>query len=154
MNPQEEKLRLALLVVDAARDMLGDRHLECVFERGLRLALADFDAFDTLPGFGIGGKDAMSDYPEHDKLHLVKDKSQAVGEFLDWLQGEKGISLCRAHEHSDECRNDAGGLACGGCEGEYYTINTSTVVLLGEFFGIDRDRLEVEKCSMLDALRR
>jgi hypothetical protein len=25
----------------------------------------------------------MSDYPEHEKLKLVKDRSQAVGEFLD-----------------------------------------------------------------------
>lgn len=49
MKNQEEKLRLALLVVDATRNMLGDRHLEGVFERSLRLSLEDFDAFDSAP---------------------------------------------------------------------------------------------------------
>ena len=27
----------------------------------------------------------MSDHPEHDKLTLVRDKSQTIGEFLEWL---------------------------------------------------------------------
>lgn len=34
----------------------------------------------------------MSDYPEHDRLSTVKDQSQAIGEFLEWLAGE-GIHL-------------------------------------------------------------
>lgn len=28
----------------------------------------------------------MSNYPEHDKLSAVSDSSQAIGEFLDWLE--------------------------------------------------------------------
>lgn len=39
---------------------------------------------------------------EHDKLHAVREKSQAIGEFLDWLD-EKGIRLARYHEHADGC---------------------------------------------------
>jgi hypothetical protein len=34
----------------------------------------------------------MTDYPEHDKLALVKDETQAAGEFVEWL-GSQGIHL-------------------------------------------------------------
>jgi hypothetical protein len=31
----------------------------------------------------------LNDYPEHDKLHKIHEQSQAIGEFLEWLQWEK-----------------------------------------------------------------
>jgi hypothetical protein len=34
-----------------------------------------------------------TDYPEHAKLTAVADKSQAIGEFLEWLQGR--CTICR-----------------------------------------------------------
>ena len=37
---------------------------------------------------------AMPATPECDKMSEVKDKSQVVGEFLEWLQQE-GVHLCR-----------------------------------------------------------
>lgn len=33
--------------------------------------------------------------PELDKITKVRDKSQAIGEFLDWLTGEHNIVLAR-----------------------------------------------------------
>jgi len=33
----------------------------------------------------------MAEYPEHEKLSKISDKSQAVGDFLEWLRGEKEI---------------------------------------------------------------
>ena len=36
----------------------------------------------------------MSDYPEHDKLRAIADQTQAIGEFIEWLEG-KGIFLAR-----------------------------------------------------------
>lgn len=33
-------------------------------------------------------------YPEHEKLKAVRDRSQAVGEFLEWLFGQ-GYAICR-----------------------------------------------------------
>jgi hypothetical protein len=37
----------------------------------------------------------MPPTPELDKMSAVREQSQAIGEFLDWLTGEKGLSLCR-----------------------------------------------------------
>jgi hypothetical protein len=34
------------------------------------------------------------EYPEHQRLEVVKDQSQAIGEFLEWLS-EKGLRLTR-----------------------------------------------------------
>jgi len=43
-------------------------------------------------------------YPEHDKLHAVHEKSQAVGSFMEWLRGEKGVELMtRYSREGDEC---------------------------------------------------
>ena len=81
----------------------------------------------------------MSDYPEHQKLRAVKDKSQCVGEFIEWL-GEQGIMLC--------CNDGQVGM---------YPINwpitESRNKLLARFFGIDLNRLEDEKLAMLDEQR-
>lgn len=32
-------------------------------------------------------------YPEHDKLRVVRDKSQAIGEFLEWLEEKHFVEL-------------------------------------------------------------
>jgi hypothetical protein len=79
----------------------------------------------------------MNEYPEHEKLKAVKDRSQAIGEFLEWLQEEKGLSICK---WSDE-------------EREYLLAYVSTQALLAEFFKIDRKKLEEEKEGMLEAFR-
>jgi hypothetical protein len=31
----------------------------------------------------------MSKYPEHERMKAVRDKSQAIGEFIDWLRSEE-----------------------------------------------------------------
>ena len=91
----------------------------------------------------------MTDHtnPEHNKLRAIADKSQTVGEFLEWL-GEQGLTVCRFQEltrHSDE-------LGDYSPEG-YYPARTSREKLLAEFFDIDLDKIEAEKRAMLDALQ-
>ena len=39
----------------------------------------------------------MSKYPECDKLRAARDKSQAIGEFIEWLQREKHARLLVRH---------------------------------------------------------
>jgi hypothetical protein len=76
-----------------------------------------------------------SAYPEHEKLHAVVDKSQAIGEFLEWAAEEHGYRLCYL-------------------EGErYWSVGTPVQRLLAEFFDIDEAKLEEEKDAMLAALR-
>lgn len=80
----------------------------------------------------------MSAYPEHDRLALISDKSQAIGEFIDWLQS-KGIHLACYYEEDSRDR--------------LFTVETPTNSLLAEFFDIDPIKIEREKRAMLDALR-
>ena len=41
-------------------------------------------------------------YPEHEKLQAVNEKSQAIGEFLDWLRDEKRVQLVTWEEWEEE----------------------------------------------------
>lgn len=77
----------------------------------------------------------MSDYPEHDKLEKIKDKTQAIGDFLEWASYEKDIVLCR------ETRD--GYWPAGGF-----------MDLLADWAGIDRTKLEAEKRRMLAGIRQ
>jgi hypothetical protein len=81
----------------------------------------------------------MSKYPEHDKLRAIKDKSQAIGEFLQWLRLERvpRIILCEIHPH----------------DGDYFPSMISMQRLLAEYFEIDPDKLEDEKLKMLEECR-
>lgn len=93
--------------------------------------------------------DTTAPYPEHEKLKAIADKSQVVGEFVEWL-GSKGIHLadypaCLTggdHAHH-ECRRSE----------RLYTIDTPIRKLLAEFFDIDQDKIDAEKDAMLEQLR-
>jgi hypothetical protein len=82
----------------------------------------------------------VSQYPEHDKLGVIRDQSQAIYDFLEWCAEEKGAALAVDADH--------------GYEGEKYWLPTSRRDLLAEFFEIDQAKLEQEKRAMLDELRR
>jgi len=86
----------------------------------------------------------MADYPEHDKLHLISDKSQIIGEFLDWCSDEHEWFLAE-HDKDDECYE---------CGNSIFHAPGRIDNWLAEFFNIDRDVLENEKRAMLDVLRK
>lgn len=76
-----------------------------------------------------------SDYPEHDRLAKISDRTQAVGDFLDWASTE-GWQLA---EHDDGY--------------SFRPIGWSRERLIGAWAEIDPDKLEAEKRAMLDLLR-
>jgi hypothetical protein len=79
----------------------------------------------------------MKKTPEHDKLHAVKDESQVIGTFLDWLQGE---GMCVAQfDDSEE---------------QYWPVRERIEQLLAKYFDIDLVKLEKEKVTMLEELRK
>jgi len=81
----------------------------------------------------------MSEYPEHEKMKTVQENSQIIGEFLEWLSS-KNLSLCKWQD---------------GVTGEgYYAYHFSIEELLAEFFNIDLKKVEEEKKSMLESIRR
>ena len=97
----------------------------------------------------------MNEFPEHLKLDAVKDKSQAIGEFLEWLQAN-GVQLCRPHKHTEGCEDEdfpIRKLICGYEDDSLVPIRDSIESLLASFFGIDPKKLEEEKQYMLRAIR-
>ena len=74
-------------------------------------------------------------YPEHEKLAKIKDQSQAIGEFLEWLGDKKDIILGQFYYE------------------EFSPAHTSMLTLLAEFFDINQDILEQEKRAMIEDLR-
>jgi hypothetical protein len=81
----------------------------------------------------------MSNYPEHDKMHAIVDKSQAIGEFLDWLSQHERYALGEVTER----------LYYPGL----YRASVTIPQLLAEYFGIDQAKIDAEKDQMLDELR-
>jgi len=73
----------------------------------------------------------MTNFPEHNKLRAISDKSQAIFDFLEWCEAQHGLSL-----------RDHGGY-----------IKKSVRDLLAEHFDIDQQKLEEEKLAMLEELR-
>lgn len=99
-------------------------------------------------------------YPEHEKLSAVREQSQTIGDFLDWLREEQGISLRQWMEPTEEVEalrwnekpNDPPRFYTVKRPG-YYSPEKKTEDLLAEFFGIDLKALEAEKRALLESIR-
>lgn len=73
-------------------------------------------------------------YPEHEKMSTIVDKSQAIGEFLEWINDVKGYKICKY------------------LTGELWPIRTDTEHLLAEYFNINLRIIEKEKREMLNEI--
>ena len=78
-------------------------------------------------------------YPEHEKLKLISDQSNSIGEFVEEFLPKKGIYLCTIHE--------------GGRSSEYLPNRVPITKLLAEFFNLDLGKLEEEKQHMINQHR-
>lgn len=105
--------------------------------------------------------------PELDKRsEIIKDgHSQAIGEFLDWLQ-QQGLSLMRYRtDLTDErpcSRCDGENRECPRCNGSRFIEITvsgwtsdgrSVEQLLADYFEIDLTKIEEERRALLDHIR-
>ena len=95
--------------------------------------------------------------PELDKLKRAKEAwgIEHVGEFLEWLEGQK-IFLARwmTHEHTDECRDDDGDLICGTPREYIAPLHEPVEELLARYVGVDPKKIEMEKRALLESLRK
>lgn len=82
----------------------------------------------------------MSAWPEHEKLGKVSARSQAIGEFLEWLGHEHVI--CTWGSVDDMFDREG-----------YRPTRKSIEELLAEFFEIDLAVIETEKRAMLAQIR-
>jgi hypothetical protein len=80
--------------------------------------------------------------PESQRLIAVSEQSQAIGEFLDWLNFELEITFCVLDERTDRFRSARG-----------MGVFTSTERLLARYYGIDLDRVDRERGRLLAWLR-
>ena len=76
------------------------------------------------------------EYPEHMKLRAISDESQAIYNFLEWCE-EQGVVLA---ERLGENEN-------------LFRTGRSIRDLLAAHFEIDQDKIEAEKCAMLESIR-
>lgn len=101
--------------------------------------------------------------PECDKMLAVKEKSQAIGEFLEWLQSgevEQNLPMKRSiflAAYRVKCEDRHGEML----DEEDWTLSDvyidpfmyNTERLLAEFFGIDLEKAEKEKRALLEEIR-
>ena len=90
--------------------------------------------------------DLKAKYPEHAKLHAVKEHSQAVGSFLTWLQDERKPRVVLEPNPDDLVDED-------GEPKQYDPDGLRIEKLLAEYFDIDQKKLSEEKDAMLEDLR-
>lgn len=83
----------------------------------------------------------MSEYPEHDKLAAVKDETQAVGEFLEWLMSTE-YTLAVPYSGKE-----------AGIGQLFVPSWPETNQLLARWKGIDLNKIEAEKRRMLASIR-
>ena len=76
--------------------------------------------------------------PMLDKMSKVRDESRSIGQFIEWL-GERDpqLYLC-------ECAKEEEG---------FFPIYPNIEKLLAEFFDIDLNEAEKERCQILEAIR-
>ncbi len=95
-------------------------------------------------GAFVGKNVTDPEHPEHAKLEAVKDQSQAIGDFLEWLGNDRPdgpIFLC-------ERRRDV------EIDNIWVPTGASAEKLLAEYFDIDTKKLEAEKRAILEAQRK
>lgn len=77
--------------------------------------------------------------PTLNKILKVGEKSQCIGEFIEWLQTlENPIYLCHFEDSPDE----------------YYPTSYSIEKLVSEFFKIDLNKAEEERRMLLERIKQ
>lgn len=113
-------------------------------------------------------------YPEHEKLEAVAETSQQIGEFLEWMNQDRGWSLCVWSEEFDEILHwpqvlnspwsvfytepsetvhGPPDLRRHEMQPQWLPVPGSIADKLALYFGIDQKVLETEKRAMLTAIR-
>ena len=105
-------------------------------------------------------------YPECEKLAAVADKSQAIGDFLDWLRSgeadntrfKRPIFLAANSIVAEEWHHGEQDLLededCDVDEGKLCYWGYDIRRLLAKYFEIDLDKVESERRAMLEELRK
>jgi hypothetical protein len=100
----------------------------------------------------------LTEYPEHEKLKAVQEKSQAIGSFLEWLTGtKKYVTAKYVKVWNDEIIDSEEDVSEENREDIYDQLIPESLHInniLAEYYEIDLKKLEQEKCAMLEELRK
>ena len=89
-------------------------------------------------------------YPESEKLLAVREESQKLGEFLEWLMSK--VELATWEENDDDDTNAYMPEILVPAYG--YKHSNGIQTLLAEYFGINLDKVEDERRQMLEEIRK
>lgn len=90
----------------------------------------------------------MSDYPEHDKLLESSEERQTIGDFLEWMSSQ-GMVIGKWLDVSTDPEFEFTSIT------EVLTPDNMPIAdRLALRYGVDQERLEAEKRSMLDEARK
>ena len=99
-----------------------------------------------------------SKFTQHEKLRKIKDDSQSIGAFIEWLRGDRNLVLASHHEHTEDCGHIPRDVInypaeCGYCQDDLQVEYIGIQQLLAEYFEINLAELEQERQAMLAELR-
>lgn len=77
-------------------------------------------------------------YPEHERMAAVAETSQAIGEFLEWLE-EQGLVICEPSAYATM---------------PWQPARRQITDLLAAYYGLDLKKIEAEKRTMLAAYQQ
>lgn len=86
-------------------------------------------------------------YPECEKMLEIREESQSIGQFLDWLQSDRRVIL------SEYCA-DVECQFCEESEERLMSVKLNMETLLAEYFNVDLEKVEKEKLTMLEKLKK
>lgn len=101
--------------------------------------------FKNMIGIFVPVRRYMKQYIEHEKMMAVKDKSQAIGDFLEWLKGKVEFATWEENNEYYEDINDIIEVL--------KPVHRSSEQWLADYFDIDLNKIEQEKQSMLEEIR-
>ena len=92
----------------------------------------------------------MIDYPECEKMQQVKEKSQELGFFLEWLTNR--YDLCKWQDGRKDYFGDNSDDYVYSPEG-YYPDRKSIQDILADYFDIDLNKVAEEQAQILKEIR-
>lgn len=101
--------------------------------------------------------------PTLEKMRAVHPRSQAIGEFIEWLRHHKGWVIAERHCHGPQCEGwdedrdkfnpGRGEPRCEFYDGQLFEASFSIEQLLAEYFEIDLGEADKEKRALLESLQ-
>ena len=96
----------------------------------------------------------MVETPECNKMLKVRENSQAIGEFIEWLRTEKHYEITETITYTETREHLMSDKTYEVTLERTVPIKQSIERLLAEYFDIDLDKVELERREILKDLQK